>query len=791
MNKNTLEKLEFNQIKEKLSQYCITYLGKKKVSELEPKNKKEEVQNRLNQTQEAINLIYQNSTPPFYEIADITIHTKLLEQGTFLNPKQLLELGTILKLAQELRVYFDKEFIENEKYPILSNLFDNLYSNKNIVDTIFTNIIDENTIDDRASSTLKSIRKNQRKLEQDIRASLTDMIHSSKYSKYIQENVITIRNDRFVIPIKEEYRSQIKGFVHDISNAGSTLFIEPISVFDMNNEIAELKIKEEIEIEKILQNLSNLFTPYIEELNINTNIIGELDFIFAKAKYARAIKGNVPKLNDNKEIELINAKHPLLPQDTAVPISLTLGKDFSTLLITGPNTGGKTVTLKTVGILTCMACSGMAIPADEKSSIYVFENVFADIGDDQSISDSLSTFSSHMLNIIDITQKASSNSLILVDELGSGTDPIEGANLAISILDNFEKMGALTIATTHYQELKKYALAKPSFENASVEFDIDTLTPTYRLLVGIPGKSNAFEISEKLGLSKQIIDNAKKLMHSDDVEFEDILKKIYDDKAKIEKEKEEIEENSQEISILKEKLQKDFSELQIKEQNIISDAKRKSREILLDAKEEANIFIKKIKEIGDAKELEHLRNDFNEKIKDINTVNNTNIEESNLKHIQEKDIKPGTEVYVSTMQRNGTVLSHISKSNEVQVQIDNLKMTVNIKYLEEARKISGGKDNSKNLAENRNNKKISKSKNISAEINVIGLTVDEAIFVIDKYLDDCSLAKLQSVRIVHGKGTGKLREGIHKFLKTNIHVKSFRLGTYGEGEMGVTVVEIK
>ena len=791
MNKNTLEKLEFNQIKEKLSQYCITYLGKKKVSELEPKNKKEEVQNRLNQTQEAINLIYQNSTPPFYEIADITIHTKLLEQGTFLNPKQLLELGTILKLAQELRVYFDKEFIENEKYPILSNLFDNLYSNKNIVDTIFTNIIDENTIDDRASSTLKSIRKNQRKLEQDIRASLTDMIHSSKYSKYIQENVITIRNDRFVIPIKEEYRSQIKGFVHDISNAGSTLFIEPISVFDMNNEIAELKIKEEIEIEKILQNLSNLFTPYIEELNINTNIIGELDFIFAKAKYARAIKGNVPKLNDNKEIELINAKHPLLPQDIAVPISLTLGKDFSTLLITGPNTGGKTVTLKTVGILTCMACSGMAIPADEKSSIYVFENVFADIGDDQSISDSLSTFSSHMLNIIDITQKASSNSLILVDELGSGTDPIEGANLAISILDNFEKMGALTIATTHYQELKKYALAKPSFENASVEFDIDTLTPTYRLLVGIPGKSNAFEISEKLGLSKQIIDNAKKLMHSDDVEFEDILKKIYDDKAKIEKEKEEIEKNSQEISILKEKLQKDFSELQIKEQNIISDAKRKSREILLDAKEEANIFIKKIKEIGDAKELEHLRNDFNEKIKDINTVNNTNIEESNLKHIQEKDIKPGTEVYVSTMQRNGTVLSHISKSNEVQVQIDNLKMTVNIKYLEEARKISGGKDNSKNLTENRNNKKISKSKNISAEINVIGLTVDEAIFVIDKYLDDCSLAKLQSVRIVHGKGTGKLREGIHKFLKTNIHVKSFRLGTYGEGEMGVTVVEIK
>ena len=791
MNKNTLEKLEFNKIKEKLSQYCVTYFGKKKVSELEPENKKEEVQERLNQTQEAINLIYQNSTPPLYEIADITIHTKLLEQGTFLNPKQLLELGTILKLAQELRVYFDKDFIVNEKYPILSNLFDNLYSNKNIVDTIFTNIIDENTIDDRASSVLKSIRRNQRKLEQDIRASLTEMIHSSKYSKYIQENVITIRNDRFVIPIKEEYRTQIKGFVHDISNAGSTLFIEPISVFDMNNQIAELKIKEEIEIEKILQTLSNLFIPYIEELNVNTDIIGELDFIFAKAKYAKAIKGNVPKLNENKEIELINAKHPLLPQDTAVPISLTLGKDFSTLLITGPNTGGKTVTLKTVGILTCMACSGIAIPADENSSIYVFENVFADIGDDQSISDSLSTFSSHILNIIDITKNASSNSLILVDELGSGTDPIEGANLAISILDNFEEIGALTIATTHYQELKKYAMINSSFENASVEFDINRLTPTYRLLVGVPGKSNAFEISEKLGLSKQIIDNAKKLMNSSDVEFEDILKRIYDDKAKIEKEKEEIEKNSKEITELKEKLQKDFSDLEVKEKNIINDAKRKSREMLIEAKEEANDFIKKVKEFSDTKELENLRNDFNKKIKDINQVNNTNIQESNLKSIPVNEIKPGIEVYVATMQKNGTVLSHISKSNEVQVQIDNLKMTVNIKYLEEPRKIKMAKGNSKNLMENKNTKNISKSKNISAEINVIGLTVDEAIFVIDKYLDDCSLAKLQTVRIVHGKGTGKLRDGIHKFLKTNIHVKSFRLGTFGEGEMGVTVVEIK
>ena len=334
-------------------------------------------------------------------------------------------------------------------------------------------------------------------------------------------------------------------------------------------------------------------------------------------------------------------------------------------------------------------------------------------------------------------------------------------------------------------------MANPSFENASVEFDINTLTPTYRLLVGVPGKSNAFEISEKLGLSKQIIDNAKKLMNSSDIEFEDILKRIYDDKTKIEKEKEEIEKNSKEIMEVKEKLQKNFSDLEFKEQNIINDAKRKAREMLIEAKEEANDFIKKVKEFSDTKELENLRNDFNKKIKDINQVNNTNIQESNLKSIPVNEIKPGIEVYVATMQKNGIVLSHISKSNEVQVQIDNLKMTVNIKYLEEPRKIKMAKGNSKNLMENINTKNISKSKNISAEINVIGLTVDEAIFVIDKYLDDCSLAKLQTVRIVHGKGTGKLRNGIHKFLKTNIHVKSFRLGTFGEGEMGVTVVEIK
>lgn len=626
------------------------------------------------------------------------------------------------------------------------------------------------------------------------------MIHSSKYSKYIQENVVTIRNDRFVIPIKEEYRSQIKGFVHDISNAGSTLFIEPINIFDLNNEISELKIKEELEIEKILQELSNLFTPYINELNSDIETIGFIDFIFAKAKYARSIKATIPKINTNKEINLINARHPLLDKNKVVPISLNLGKDYSTLLITGPNTGGKTVTLKTVGLLTCMACSGLAISADNTSSIYIFDNIFADIGDDQSISDSLSTFSSHILNIIDITKNASSNSLILVDELGSGTDPVEGANLAISILDNFQKLGSLTIATTHYPELKKYALITKNFENASVEFDINTLSPTYKLLIGIPGKSNAFEISKKLGLSENIINNAKSRMNTQDIQFEELLKTIYDNKSKIEKEKDEICKKLTEISSLKQNLEKDNQNLQIQEQDIINKAKIKARELLLEAKEEANEIIKEMQNSNDSKTLNTLRNNLNTSIKKLSNIasysknyDNMTTDSSTSKNndnlLQPKEIHPNMEVFVTTLNQNATVLSHISKSNNIQVQIGSMKMSVNIKNL---RKLSNIQKNDSNTSSinNSNYTKISKSKNIKSEINVIGLNVEEAIFVVDKFLDDCSLAKLQSIRIVHGKGTGKLRDGIHKFLKTNPHVISFRLGGYGEGENGVTIVEL-
>lgn len=793
MSINYLEKLEFNKIQEMLANFCSTYIGKNLSLDLFPSNSKDIVEHNLKETEEAVNLVYKNSLPSFNEIADISISIKKLESSNTLSTKAILELTNIFKIAQDLKLYFDKDFLDAENYPILSDMFLNLYTNKNILDKIKACIIDENTLDDSASKALSSIRKQEKKLEQDIRSKLNQMIHSSTYSKYIQENIVTIRNDRFVIPIKSEYRSQIKGFVHDISNAGSTVFIEPISIFEMNNDLNQLKLDEIIEIEKILQELSALFYPYIEELKKDVELIGKLDFIFAKAKFSREINAVTPIINDNKEINLINARHPLINKDLVVPISINIGKDFSTLVITGPNTGGKTVTLKTIGLLSCMACSGLNIPADEKSSIYIFDKIFTDIGDDQSISDSLSTFSSHMSNIVEITNNINEDSLVLVDELGSGTDPIEGANLAISILDYFKNSNCITIATTHYQELKQYALITDSFENASVEFDINTLSPTYKLLIGIPGKSNAFAISKKLGLSDTIIDNAKNLMSTENINIEELLKSIYDDKSSIEKEKEEIEKNLNQIETLRKSLEHDNFQLKEQERKLIEDAKIKARNIMLDAKEEASEIIKQLNNTHDLKSADTLRNKINSKIKDIQ-LENEEFSSNSKNSILPEDIKLNMEVYISNLGQNGIIVSHLTKSNEVQVQIGNMKTNVNIKFLEKLDKTNTSNNNNNNNSKQYKKSSytsISKSKNIKPEINVIGLNVEEATFVIDKFLDDCLLAKLETVRIVHGKGTGKLKNGIHQFLNKHPHVKSFRIGSYGEGEMGVTIVELK
>ena len=791
MKNNYLEKLEYNKILDILSNFCVTNQGKEICLKLLPANNYNDVKKSLDETNEAISLLYRNGVPPISEISDIEGTTKILETYGILSIKDLLNLANIFKISDNLKDYFFVEHIEPSVFPILNNIFSNLYSNNSVVEKIFKSIIDENTIDDSASKTLQSIRKKQRNIVQDIKDKLNNILHSSSNSKYIQENVVTIRNNRYVIPVKEEYRSMIKGFIHDVSSSGSTVFIEPISVFELNNEFNNLKIEENIEIEKILQDLSKLFYPYVHGLKLDVSNISNLDFIFAKARYAKSINGNIPNLNIEKIIVLNNAKHPLLDQNTAVPISLTLGQDFNTLVITGPNTGGKTVTLKTVGLLTCMACSGLGIPADGSSSIFVFDKIFADIGDNQSIADSLSTFSSHMSNIVNIIDHCNENSLVLVDELGSGTDPIEGAALAISILEYIEKTQALTIATTHYQELKKYALVNKGFENASVEFDLNTLSPTFKLLVGVPGKSNAFEISKHLGLNSKIIDNAKSKLNDTDIHFEELLKNIYDNKISIEKEKEEISKKLENISEIEANLKQDNEDLIAKRKEIINNAKIEARKILLDAKEESNQIIKSLVDLKEsannntAKSMNSLRNELNKKIKDISLDVNNNSSNNNFTLDL---LNKNTDVFVKSLNSKGKIISKPSRDNDILVQVGDLKISVSINDIEI---LNTKKDTPKVNNSKVNVSGISKSKNVSSEINVIGLNVEEATFAIDKFLDDCSLAKLETVHIIHGKGTGKLREGIHKFLKTNPHVKSFRLGTFGEGEMGVTVVTVK
>ena len=783
MKQTYLNKLEYFKIINILSGYCKTYVGKNLVANLVPSNNKDEVLKLLQETEEAVNLTYRISTAPMSEIANISENLLTLESFGVLSIKSILEIKNILQLSQELKNYFYTETIDTSSFTLLEQYFSKLYTNKSIVEKISKIIIDENTIADDASSSLKSIRRKQRNLEQDIKDKLNTFIHSSSYSKYIQENIITIKNDRYVIPVKEEYRSMIKGFVHDISSSGSTVFIEPISIFETNNDINNLKIEEHLEIEKILKDLSLLLSPITNELKTNIETIGYLDYIFAKSSYSKDIKGITPNINDNKNIKLINARHPLINQNKVVPISVNIGENFSTLVITGPNTGGKTVTLKTIGLLVCMACSGLNIPADEQSSIFVFDEIFADIGDDQSISESLSTFSAHMTNIVDIVNTATDKSLILLDELASGTDPLEGANLAISILDYFKNIHTLTISTTHYQELKEYALVTKGVENASVEFNLETLSPTYKLLIGVPGKSNAFEISKKLGLKQEIITYAKSMLNSDDVSIEELLKNIYDNKSKIEAEKQETEKYLEEIKSLKASLIQDNSNLEKQKIDLINNAKIEARKILLNAKDEANEIIKNLNNSNDIKTQNNLRNKLNNDINSISLQYYETKSTSNALDISQ--IKQNETVFVTTLKQNGIVVSNISKSNEVIVQVGSIKMNIPIKYLEKAHKETTTKKDTKNYTS------ISKTRNAKTEINVIGYTVEEATFVVDKFLDDCALAKIKTVRIVHGKGTGKLKNGIHQFLKNHPHVASYRMGTYGEGEMGVTVVEVK
>ena len=793
MKNYCLEKLEYNKILEILSSYCKTYIGKEIALQTNPVFNKQSVKKMLSETTEAKNMINSFGNIPLDILPNIETSIKYLEGYNPLSCKSLLDIGKVLRQADYLKSYFFCDQVNIENFPILEELFSNIYCNDNIKNKILNTILDENTIDDHATSNLSSIRRNIRSLEQDIKSRLNSMIHSSSYSKYIMEPIVTIRNNRYVIPIKIEYKENIHGFVHDISASGSTVFIEPTSIFELNSKLNNLKLDEEIEIGKILNNLSTLCYPIASNLKNLIKIIGQLDFIFAKACYSSKINATEPIINDEKFLDLNGARHPLIDGNKVVPINISLGLKYKSLIITGPNTGGKTVTIKTVGLLLLMACSGLHIPAKENSSIYVFDGIFADIGDMQSIQESLSTFSSHMINITNILSKITENSLVLVDELGSGTDPIEGAALAISILEYIYDLGALSITTTHYTEIKNYAISHEGFENAACEFDIQTLSPTYKLLIGVPGKSNAFEISKRLGLPKTILDNAKNMLNNDTVKIEDLLKSIYDDKNEIEKEKELIQKNSSQIEILRKSLEKQVSAHEEKEKMLIEKAKLDARNILLKAKQEANDIIKELNNLSSSKdklkEANTLRNNINNLLKDKsptieNTVSNQN------ENISSSDIFVGMTIIFKPLNSLATVLTLPNKSNDLQIQIGNAKMIANLNQLKKTDKTAETAETNKSIKSTSYRDLNLKAKNVSSEINVIGMNVEEATFVIDKYLDDCVIAKLSTVRIVHGKGTGKLKNGIHIFLKKHPHVQSFRLGTFGEGEMGVTVVEL-
>jgi len=779
------DKLEFNKILEILATFAKTYVGKKLIDNLTPSFDVIEVASRLSQTSCAIDMINKYSKPPVGEFNDVSLHLKKLSGDSILSAKEILDLAHVLKMSREVSSFFE-EVSQNvhSDFNILKPMFNNLYFNLELEKEIFLKIIDENTIDDKASNTLYSIRASQRSLEQNIKDKLNHFVRSAAYSKYLSNPIITIRDNRYVIPVKDEYRGQISGFVHGMSSSGSTVFIEPTSVFDMNNEINTLKIKEGIEIERILATLTSKLSAYINELENNVKLLGTIDFVFSKANYGISINGISPLINNEKKFNLIKARHPLIDKENVVPIDISLGDNYSTLVITGPNTGGKTVSLKTVGLLHLMAYCGLAIPAHENSSIYVFDNVFADIGDEQSIAESLSTFSSHMKNIINITNTATCQSLILVDELGSGTDPVEGSALAISILEFFNKLGSLCISTTHYQEIKNYALTHDGFMNASAEFDVENLKPTYHIILGVPGKSNAFAISERLGLNSKILNRASSLIDSNDVKIEDVLKSIYDNQKQIESEKEKIEINSKEIEKLKKELQKDNTEVKNKEKEIIENAKTEARDILLKAKDDATRIIRDMSSIQNSseaiKELNNLRNSLNDSIREVNKFENDN---SKVSDLTPSDLEKGTRVIITTLNQKGIIVGQV-KNNKVQVQVGNTKLNIEINNLS----LDSTKQEDKKISHTSATSNL-KQKAISSEINVIGLNVDDAVSIIDKYLDDCYLSSLDKVIIVHGKGTGKLRQSIHTYLKTHPHIKSFRLGTFGEGEMGVTVVE--
>lgn len=791
MNEKALSTLEYDKIIEMLTSRASSPLGKIRCEDLVPSSSLGEIEYRQQQTQDALTRLFQKGNLSFGSVKDVRGSLKRLEIGSTLGITELLQLCGLLENTARVKSYGRRER-ENGLTDSLDELFDSLEPLSGLSAEIRRCILSEDEISDDASNTLKQIRRSMKVTGERIHTQLSGMVSGSART-YLQDAVITMRNGRYCIPVKAEYKSQVPGMIHDQSSTGSTLFIEPMAIVKLNNDIRDLELKEAAEIEVILATLSDLAANNREVIQYNLENMVELDFIFARASLAMDMNATRPIFNTDGYINIRKGRHPLIAKEKVVPIDIHLGKEFHLLIVTGPNTGGKTVSLKTVGLLTLMGQSGLHIPALDRSELSIFDEVYADIGDEQSIEQSLSTFSSHMTNVVSFIEKADPHSLVLFDELGAGTDPTEGAALAIAILNHLQKQGIRTMATTHYSELKVYALSTPGVENASCEFDVETLRPTYRLLIGVPGKSNAFAISGKLGLPSYIIDEAKKQISEQDESFEDVISTLEANRVTIEKERLEIEKYKEEIHTLKSQLEAKQEKLDQRKERIIQEANEEAHAILREAKEYADQTMKNFHKFGQAnisvKEMEAERQKLRQKMTKVEK--NISIKEKKTTgSLKASDLHLGDGVKVLSLNLKGTVSSLPDSKGFLFVQMGIMRSKIHISDLallqEEAvitapnmQKTSAGKI------------KMSKSSSVGIEINLLGKTVDEAIAELDKYLDDAYLAHIPSVRIVHGKGTGALRKGVHNYLRKVKYVSSFRLGEFGEGDAGVTIVEFK
>lgn len=789
MNYKSLTTLEYDKIIDRLVSFAASDKAKERLKKLVPMTDIHDINAALSETSDALSRVYAKGAVSFSGVHDVGASVKRLEIGSSLNTVELLHISSLLTAAARVKNYYE------DTTDSLTGYFHALEPLTPLNTEIKRCILSEDEISDDASANLRSIRRQKVLAAERIHTELNKMLNSSSVRNCLQDFVITSRSGRYCLPVKAEYKSQVPGMVHDQSATGSTLFIEPAAVVKLNNDIRELELKEQAEIEAILAELSAKASEFTDELLTDFQVLTTLDFIFAKAQMSKQYKCSCPVMNTNNYINIKKGRHPLIDPHKVVPIDIYLGKNFNLLIITGPNTGGKTVSLKTVGLLTLMAQSGLHIPALDHSELAVFDNVFADIGDEQSIEQSLSTFSSHMTNTVNILKEADAHSLILFDEIGAGTDPTEGAALAISILNDLHKRGITTMATTHYSEIKVYALTTDGVENACCEFDVESLRPTYRLLIGIPGKSNAFAISKKLGLPDYIIKDASARMDADDVQFEDLLSDLEHSRITIEKERAEINAYKQEIQQLKDELKTKSDRLDERRDKILRKANEEAAAILKDAKEYADQTIKTMNKHGmTVKELEKQRSAIRDKMN--KRQEKLSVQAAKPKAHKAHDIsefKVGTHVRVLSMNLIGTVTAPPSPKGEITVQmgslstktkINNLEILVGYKDPEEAKKAPKGAGGSGKI-------KMSKAASISHEINLLGLTVDEAVAKLDKYLDDAYISRIPQVRIVHGKGTGALRNGVTAYLRGVPYIKSFRLGEIGEGDTGVTIVDFK